>query len=153
MPYRPRNARDAERIRRARSAAQAQGNAAIDVAVAHIGAAFDAAASVNAFKMRVEHLLRRGTHDPALRARFGARGALLAGSTLDIAVGMIECWWREERNALSLARALGYGNALSLDILRELRLILRLMRFKRMDADFCRIIMALCDQPAAMAAE
>jgi hypothetical protein len=50
-------------------------------------------------------------------------------------------------------RALGYGNRLSLDVLRELRLILRLLRMKRMETEFRAIVAALCEAPFAIAAE
>ena len=123
------------------------------VALAQIGAAFDEAAVVNAFKMRVEELLRLGPHHAAVRARFGARAALLAGRSLDAAIVLVECWWREERKAFQIASALGCGTRLSLDILQELRLILRLTRRKRMEAQYHAAIAALCDGPIAMAAE
>ncbi len=42
---------------------------------------------------------------------------------------------------------------MSLEVLRELRLILRVMRFKRMTAEFHEIIGTLCDQSRAIAAE
>ena len=47
----------------------------------------------------------------------------------------------------------GGGTRLSLDVLRELRLILRLMRFKRMDAEFHAIVAELGAPVIAMAAE
>ena len=64
-----------------------------------------------------------------------------------------ERWWRDERKAFQIASALGYGNRLSLDVLRELRLILRLMRFKKMQAEFGAIIGAVSDETSALAAE
>ena len=76
MPYRRRQERDRERARRAAAVEQAKGQSALDVALTEIGAAFDQAAVVNGFKIRVERLIRRGPRHPALRARFGARAAL-----------------------------------------------------------------------------
>jgi len=37
--------------------------------------------------------------------------------------------------------------------LRELRLVLRLLRFKEMQAEFGAIVAALCDEAIALAAE
>src|SRR5689334_23048381 len=104
-------------------------------------------------KLRVERQLRRGPLHPAVRARFGARAALLRGRNLDAAIALAERWWRDERRAFLIASALGRGVRLPLDVLQELRLILRLMRCKRMHAEFPAIIAALCDEPDAMAAE
>jgi hypothetical protein len=153
MPRRPRNNRDLERARRAGAAARTQGQSAMDAALTQIGAAFDEAAAINGFKLRVERLLRLGPHDSALQARFGARAQLLIGRSLDAAIALVERWWRDEQKAFQIASALGCGSRLSLDVLRELRLVLRLMRFKRMQAKFSAIIAALCDEPIAMAAE
>jgi hypothetical protein len=153
MPYRRREERDRERARRAAAAARTKGQPALDVALAEIGAAFDQSAAINSFKIRVERLIRRGPHHPALRARFGARAALLHGRDLDAAIATVERWWRDERKAFQIASALGGGSRLSLEVLRELRLILRLMRFKRLAAEFYEIVGALCDRPRALAAE
>ncbi|MDR3419692.1 MAG: hypothetical protein P4L80_00355 [Xanthobacteraceae bacterium] len=43
------------------------------VALAQIGTAFDEAASINTFKIRIERLIQLDPNHPALRARFGAR--------------------------------------------------------------------------------
>jgi hypothetical protein len=153
MPYRRRDERDRERARHAAAAARALGQPALDVALAEIGAAFDQSAVINGFKIRVERLMRRGPRHPILRARFGARAARLRGRDLEAAIATVERWWRDERKAFQIAAALGGGSRLSLEVLRELRLVLRLMRFKRMEAAYCETIAALCDPPAAMAAE
>ena len=123
------------------------------VALAQIGAAFDEAAAINDFKLRVEDLLARGPRDAAVRARFSARAALLHGRSLDAAIILVECWWRDERKAFQVASALGCGTRLSLDVLRELRFILRLVRCKRMEAAYHAAVAALCEGPIAMAAE
>jgi hypothetical protein len=153
MPYRPRNQRDLERARRSADAARAQGRSAMDVALAQIGAAFDYASAVNGFKLRVERFIQLGPYDRAVRARFGARAELLRGRSLDAAVVLAERWWRDERKAFQIASALGRGNRLSLDVLSELRLVLRLARFKRVQAQFSRIVTELYDEPTAEAAE
>src|SRR3984893_6477292 len=128
MSYRRRKERDRERARRAAAVELAKGQSALDVALTEIGAAFDEAAAINGSKIRVERLIRRGPQHPALRARFGARAALLSGRSLESAIATVERWWRDERKAFQIASALCGGTRLSLDVLRELRLILRLMR-------------------------
>ncbi len=134
-------------------AARAMDGSAMDAALAQIGAAFGAAAAVNDFKLRVERFIRLGPQHAAVRARFGARAALFSGRSLDAAIAVTERCWREERKAFQLASALGYGNRLSLEVLRELRLILRLMRFRGMHAEFGAIVAMLCDETILLAAE
>jgi hypothetical protein len=156
--YRPnaarrRQERDIERIRRAAAQVPAEQRSAMAVALAQIGVAFDEAAIVNAFKIRVEHLLRLGPQHPAVRARFGARAEMLAGRGLDAAIVVAERWWRDERRAFQIASVFGCAPRLSLEVLGELRLILRWMRFKRMRAQYSAIIEALGEVPAARAAE
>jgi hypothetical protein len=125
----------------------------MDAACAQIAAAFGTAGEINDVKRRVEHVLRAGPDHPAARARFGARVELLASRGLDDAVTTAERWWRSERKAFQIASALGRHNRLSLDVLRELRLVLRLLRFKRMDAECGAIAAALCGESFAAAAE
>ena len=79
-----REARQSQRIRMAARAASTAGSA-MDVALAQIGAAFDEAAALNDFKLRVERALRRGPQHPAVRARFGARAERLAGLRVSMA--------------------------------------------------------------------
>ena len=149
----PRQRRDRERARRVAAAIRAASGSALDAALAEIGAAFDEAAVINGFKLRIERFLRLGPRHPAIRARFGARAALLYGRNLDAAIVTVERWWCDERKAFQIACVLGTGSRLSLDVLSELRLILRVIRFKRMEADFCVALAALCDRPSAIAAE
>jgi hypothetical protein len=153
MPYRPRADRDGERLRAATFAARAASGSAMDMALAQIETAFGEASAVNGFKLRVERMLRLGPSHPAVRARLGQRAAMLAGRDLDAAVAAVERWWRTERKVFQIASALGYGNRLSLEVLSELRLMLRLMRYKKMRAEFGAITAALCDETMAAAAE
>lgn len=153
MPYRPREQRDLERSRRVGAAARSAGQPALETALIQIGAAFDDAAIVNALKLRVERTLRLGPQHPVVRARYGARATVLGGRGLDAAIMTVERSWRDERKAFQIASALGRGNRLSLDVLTELRLILRLMRRRQMAAQFPAIVAALCEEPIAMAAE
>jgi len=106
------------------------------VALAHIGAAFDEAAVVNGFKLRVERMIALGPDHAAVRARYGARAAMLADLSLDEAVVRVERWWRDERKAFQIASVFGRGTRLSLEVLHELRLILRWMRRRRMDGEY-----------------
>jgi hypothetical protein len=126
---------------------------AMSATLAQIAAAFDEAAAINNFKVRAERLIRLGPHHPCVRARFGARAALLAGCDLDAAITRAERWWHDERKAFQIASALGCGTRLSLEILHELRLILRLMRCKRMTTEYEATLTALCRVPMAAAAE
>jgi hypothetical protein len=153
MPYRPRDGREFERIRLAAASDRRETGSALDAALAEIGTAFDHAAGVNEFKIRVERWLRLGPQHGAARARFGARAAMLSGRSLGTAVVVTERWWRDECRAFQLASALGYGNRHSLDVLRELRLILRLMRAKQMDGVHDEIIATLRDTQMPLAAE
>ena len=122
-------------------------------ALTQIETAFDEAAAINGFKLRVERWLRLEPHQAALRARFGARAAMLSGHSLDAAIAAAERWWRDERKAFQIASALGYGNRLVLDVLRELRLILRLMRYKKMRIEFGALAAVLCAEAILLAAE
>jgi hypothetical protein len=153
MPYRRREARESERIRLAASAVRAATGSAMDAALAQIGTAFDEAAAINRFKIRVERYIRLGPRHVAMRARYGARAELLYGLSLDAAIAAVERWRLNERKAFQVASALGRGNRLSLKVLRELRLMLRLMRFRRMRTEFGTIVAAVCDEAAALAAE
>jgi hypothetical protein len=148
-----RQQRERQRISRLAAAARTRQVSALDLALAEITAAFDETAAIVDFKIRVERRLQLGPEHPALRARFGARAALLVGRSLDASVALVERWWRDERKAFHIASALGGGSRVSLETLRELRLILRLMRFKRMKVEFQAVADALCGRIFAIAAE
>jgi hypothetical protein len=153
MPYRPRQERDRQRMFAAMRVAQAGNHSAMDRALMHIGVAFDEAAAVNGFKMRVERFVQLGPQHAATRARFGTRAAMLGGRDLDASLVAAERWWRDERKAFQIASALGFGNRLSLEVLRESRLILRLLRFRRMHAELDAAVAALRDETMTEAAE
>jgi hypothetical protein len=153
MPPTPRRQRDRQRLQRVASAIWAARGSALDAALAEIGAAFGEAAVVNDFKMRVERYTRLGAEHPALRARFGARAAMLYGRNLAAAKATVERWWRDERKAFQLASALGCATRLPLDVLSELRLILRLMRMQGMETKYREAVAVLCGRPFAIAAE
>jgi hypothetical protein len=153
MSHGRREARESERIRAAAARAKAASGSSIDAALAQIGTAFDEAATINRFKIKIERYIRLGPGHIAMRARTGARADMLRDCGLDVAIVRVERRWRDERKAFQIASALGYGNRLSLDVLRELRLILRLMRFKKMHVEFGAIVGAVCDDSYAEAAE
>jgi hypothetical protein len=137
----------------AAAAARQNGGAAIDVALAQIRAAFGEAAAIDSFKARVEQAFALGPRHAAVQARFGRRAAMLSARDLDAAVVIAERWWRDERKAFQIASALGLASRLSLEVLRELRLILRVMRFKRMHAQFSALVDALGEAATPRAAE
>ena len=78
---------------------------------------------------------------------------MLRGRDLDTAIVIVERWWRNERQAFAIASAFGRGSRLSLEVLDELRLLLRWFRFKRLHADYANALAALCDAPILIAAE
>jgi hypothetical protein len=153
MAHTPRSERDVQRMRRTAETADGEHMPAMAAALAQIGAAFDEAATINTFKMRVDRLIQLGASHPVVCARFDARAAMLSGRNLEGAIIVVERWWRDERKAFQIASAFGRGTRLSLEILSELRLILRLLRFKQMKAEYVATIAALCDMPMAEAAE
>ena len=112
------------------------------------------AAAINGFKIKIERIIRRGAEHPAVRARFVARAALLRTCDLDAAIVTIERWRRDEQRAFAIASAFGRGSGLSLQVLDELRLLLRWLRVKRLHADYATARAALSgDAPALEAAE
>jgi hypothetical protein len=147
-----REERERRRVDRAVSATRGERASAMAVALAHIGAAFDEAAVVNGFKLRVERLIALGPDHAAVRARYGARAAMLANLSLDEATARVERWWRDERKAFQIASVFGRGTRLSLEVLNELRLILRWMRRKRMHGEYETIRAALARDFASSAA-
>jgi hypothetical protein len=145
---RPRAERDLERAQRAAVAARTQINGgaarpALAAALAAIDAAFDRAAVVNDLKIAVERHIDRGPEHPAVRARFAARTALLRSQNLEAAIVSVERWRRDEQRAFAIANAFGRGNRLSLQVLNELRLLLRWLRFKHLQAEYADAVMIL----------
>lgn len=147
-----RQQRERRRIGRAVAAARSERAPAVAVALAQIGAAFDEAALIYGFKMRIERVIALGPDHAAVRARYGARAAMLECLTLDAATVRVERWWRAERKAFQIARVFGSAPRLSLDVLSELRLILRLMRRQSLQAEFATICAASARDFASPAA-
>jgi hypothetical protein len=143
-PYRPRLERDLERAQcaavAARNTTDNDARPALAAALAAIEAAFDRAAIVNDLKIAAERHIRRGPKHTAVRARFAARAALLRGHDLDAAAIAIERWRRDEQRAFAIASAFGRGSRLPLQVLDELRLLLRWLRFKRLHAEYANAL-------------
>ncbi len=157
--HRPRAERDLERAHHAAVAVRDTPNSraarpALAAALVAIEAAFDRAAVINDLKIAVERHISRGPEHPAVRARFAARVALLRGRDLDAALATIERWRRDEQRAFAIASAFGRGSRLSLQVLDELRLLLRWLRFKDLYAEYADAFAVLRgDAPVLEAAE
>lgn len=104
---------------------------AMDAVCAQIDAEFGTAAKINSFKLRVERLMLFGPEHAAVRARFGARAAMLRGCNLGAAIIIVKMWQDQE-----CERNHGIERSMSLDILHELALILRFMRSRAMAVQF-----------------
>ena len=120
--------RDIQRGRRAQQRALQAGAAAEDAAIAAIRTTFDRQHEINALKLTVEWAIKRGTGDPLVRARYRNRAKDLHLCNIDKSIVRVERWFREERKAQQAAMALGRGTRLSLEVLAELRLLLRMIR-------------------------
>ena len=136
----PRSSRDMARGRRAADAVIARGGSALDAATAHIRATFSQAAVINRSKLNVERVLRRPMGNNASVARYGRLVALLQNLTLDSAIARLDELYRQERRTQGAARALGCGSN-ALEVLGELRLMLRLARVKITDRQFRQMVL------------
>jgi hypothetical protein len=86
------------------------------------------AAETNRFKQRCRRMIRYGAGHPAVFARYWARAKALRGCTAAEAVAIVEVWYGTEKR-----RWRSNDHRLSLMVLSELRLLVRLMRAKRLD--------------------
>jgi hypothetical protein len=103
--------------------------AALDLACAMIVKAFDTSAEIAMFKRRVADFIQLGTGHYAVRARYGRRAKMLRGYSLPGAIYITEQWYRQEQRDCRWAHLYGIPHTrLSLQVLRELRLILRYLR-------------------------
>lgn len=119
---------------------RAAGADAMRVALARIGAEFDESAKIARFKARVANFIRLGAGHPTVRARYGRRVALLRGQSIDAACQLVDRWLREERRTFEIARVFGRGHPLALEVLTELRLLLRLCRRSEYSKYFSGIV-------------
>lgn len=138
----PRSSRDIARGRRAADAVRARGGSAMDAALAQIGSTFGAAAVVNRRKIAVDRYLTRGFRNPSTIARYGRWVASLQNLTLDSAIVRLDELYRQERRTQGAARALGCASN-ALEVLGELRLMLRLARVKITDRQFRRMVLRI----------
>ena len=153
MPYRRRQERDRERARRAAAVERAKGQSALDVALTEIGAAFDQAAVVNGFKIRVERLIRRRAAPPSAtgalrrtgrtasrpRPRRGDRhGRALVARR---AQSLSDCQRARRRHPAVAGSFARHAARSSLDA------------FQANGGRYFEAIAALCNPPTAMAAE
>lgn len=111
-----------------------QDSPAMARALAAIEREFGTGAEQRHRKERIRSLLLLPVGHPAMRARFGGRRSLLEGRTIHGAIAAVERAFQAERKAFQITAGLGGGIRLSVEILAELRLILRLMRAKRIMA-------------------
>jgi len=129
----PRAERDAIRAKEAYDRAYRNSNhhPAFLATQAAIEAAFDESAGINSFKRRVEYAIKRGTGHPANRARYGGRLRALQDMNLADAIAAVEGWYRREEKHINDSLLIRYApqpSTLSLEVLRELRLMLRMLR-------------------------
>jgi len=129
--FRPRKHRDINRGRIASLKAKAKGGSALQASLAEIGASFDQAALTNGLKLRVEDMIERGPCDDTVRARYGRRASMVVGYTLDQAIAKATQMLQDERERFEAASILGRPVRAPLELLRELRLILRMVRLDR----------------------
>jgi hypothetical protein len=108
-----------------------------------------------ALKTTVEWAFNRGTGDPLVRARYGNRAQDLHLCNIDLAIRRVERWFREERKKQRKEMAEGRGSRLSLEVLAELRLLLRLIRRSKLREHYPAIVQLVvgeADQVAAAVA-
>jgi hypothetical protein len=105
---------------------QAGNSPAMQAALDEIERQFGVSAEIKSFKDRCRRFIERGARHPAATARYGARARLMVGwNTADAAA------WLACRYATEQRRWRAHDARLSLMVLRELRLIARFMRARR----------------------
>jgi hypothetical protein len=143
--YRPRDMRNKFLGHVAYTAAQKAGANVLDATSAQIAAEFGHAAEINSFKLRVERAILSGPAHPAMQARYGWRMRGLRGMSLLGAIFVVERLYRHKRASFQIASALGYGDRLGLEMLRELRLILRWLLASGRACQFLSIVADVLD--------
>ena len=123
LHYRPRDMRSKYLGSLAFYRARVNRATAMDAICARIDAEFGTASKINSFKLRVERLMLFGPEHAGVRARFGARAAMLRGCNLGAAIIIVKMWQAQEREMKPSSE-----RSMSLVILRELALILRFMQ-------------------------
>jgi uncharacterized protein YigA (DUF484 family) len=123
--------RDLQRGRHAAARARAAGGSALAAAFAHIEATFSAAMHHSAFKDRVATLIRSGAANPEVWTRYRRLVERYPTTNLDAAIVLVERMRGAELEARAASiRNWGHSSRprLSLMILDEVRLILRMLR-------------------------
>jgi hypothetical protein len=123
--------RDLSRGRRAAAMVRRSGGSAFEAACAHIESTFAPATRHSIYKDRVAAVIASGCGDQQVWTRYRRLAERYAPATLDGAIAVVERLWRAESEARAKAiRAWGYCGRprLTLMILDELRLMLRLLR-------------------------
>lgn len=118
-----RTLRDEARGQAAAKAARSAGASAVTAAIAQINATFGPAWVVNRRKLAVDQVIRMGAAHPEVQARYAGRARASGARTLTDALADVEIWRAAELQRPQPSR-------LSLQVLDELRLILRLLRFR-----------------------
>jgi hypothetical protein len=120
---------------------RANGGNAMDAACASIEAGFDEACLVNSLKLSVLRAIKLGTGHPLIRAEYGeyARRIRETCSTIDDAIILTELQYREV--------ALRKDNRRSLQKLKEIRLLLRLLRRSNFRNNFTGVLDFLLSDP------
>ena len=158
LPFRARAARDRARGEAAYNAAFARAIKAGDptprltATLAQVDAEFSEAAVVNSRKLRVERAIARGLYNPANRARYSKLVESLRYLPLDNAIRILEKRYRHNARAFLIARAFSSPNPLPLDIIRELILMLRLLRRSEYRRHYHTMVRAVLDETDQLAA-
>jgi hypothetical protein len=100
---------------------------AMDRAEAAIARAFSAAAEIDRFKRRCRQMIRWGASHPAVCGRYWVRARLLRQQDTAGAADIITAWYATEKTRWRRLDA-----RLSIAVLRELRLIIRFMRARKL---------------------
>jgi hypothetical protein len=112
---------------------------ALQRALDRIEREFSASAEIADFKHRVRSIIHDGTGNPALRARYSIRLQELLGYSIDAACFTVDRWYRDHLAELKRWREVPYAPQpprITYEILRELRLILRLIRRSKFRGEF-----------------
>ena len=125
-------------LKRANAAAhecKANGGTALDAMYASMHAGFDRSCEINSLKLSILHAIKLGTGHPLIRARYGERARMLKELPIDTAIWVVDKWYWIERGK----------SALSLNVLREMRVMLRMLRRSSLRDHLPAILSLVCD--------
>lgn len=106
---------------------------AMQRALDEIGRRFGPWGVNDSLKRQVRRFMRLGVDHPAVKARYGARAAMLRGVHINLAVALVDGLLRGEQIKFAHQSVIGSPSRLSVQVLTELRLILRFMRAADVD--------------------